>query len=193
MKVLVRGGSISAGIGIIDSYVEILKRNIAFCNIEFINKSEVNATTFDCIETFYSDIDLIKPDILMLHFGIDDAYFPVYRSEFKENLVQSIRLARIRFNPEIILLTSHPFDNQYDMDMINIYYRTIREVALDLKCHLLPIHTYWWGFLYENQKNIHDYIQTDCRYPNEKGHMLYADAIIPILTRIIKNLSEEKY
>ena len=96
---------------------------------------------------FDEDIDVYAPDILMIHFGIDDAYQPVYRSEFKENLVQIVRLARKRFNPEIILLTSHPFDNQYEMEMIYIYYRVIREVAVDLSCDLIPVHAYWAGLL----------------------------------------------
>jgi hypothetical protein len=74
----------------------------------------------------------------MLHF---------YRSEFQENLVQMIRLARLRFNPVIFLATSHTFDNPHDMDAVYIFYRSLRIVASDLGCELIPVRSYWAGYL----------------------------------------------
>lgn len=174
---LVRGGSIPAGFGVKSSYIDILKHR--YTQIDIINRSRVKDNSFQGVWTFNEDIDVFAPDILMIHFGIDDAYQPVYRSEFKENLVQIVRLARKRFNPEIILLTSHPFDNQYEMEMIYIYYRVIREVAVDLSCDLIPVHSYWAGEIEEKGLHTSDYIQQDSRYPNEAGHEVYAKAIIP--------------
>lgn len=183
IKLLVRGGSISAGYGVKNSYVDIIAQR--YPQIEIINNSRIKDNSFQGIWTFYDDIDAYSPDILMIHFGIDDAYQPVYRSEFKENLVQIVRLARKRFNPEIILLTSHPFVNQYEMDMIYIYYRVIREVAIDLSCILIPVHSFWAGEIEEKGLHIQDFIQMDCRYPNEEGHKLYAKAIFPKLDNIM--------
>ena len=174
-KILIRGGSIPAGYGVNRSYVDIIQEKVH--GVEIINRSRVRDNSFQGVWTFYDDIDIFKPDIFMLHFGIDDAYQPVYRSEFKENLVQIVRLARKRFNPEIILLTSHPFENPYDMEMIYIYYRVIREVAVDLQCDMIPVHVYWMGFIEEQGKDISEYLLEDCRYPNERGHELYADAV----------------
>jgi lysophospholipase L1-like esterase len=183
MRLLVRGGSISAGYGVVRSYVDIITNR--FQNIEIINCSRVKDDSFQGVWTFNEDIDIFKPDILLLHFGIDDAYRPVYRSEFKENLVQLVRLARKRFNPEIILLTSHPFKNQDEMEMIYIYYRVIREVAVDLICELIPVHVYWAGILEERGLNISDLLQDDYRYPTEQGHELYAEAIINRLSDML--------
>ncbi len=174
--VLIRGGSIPAGYGVQRSYVDILREKLNI--VEIINQSRIKDTSFQGVRTFDEDIEIYKPNIVVLHFGIDDAYYPVYRSEFKENLVQIIRLLRKRFNPEIILLTSHPFDNPYDMEMIYIYYRVIREVAVDLNCDMVPVHVYWIGALEEKCASLTDYVQQDCRYPNECGHELYAEAIL---------------
>jgi hypothetical protein len=182
-KLLIRGGSIAAGFGVKRNYVDIVQDTIR--GVEVINRSRHKDTSFQGIWTFYEDIDQFKPDILALHFGVDDAYNPVYRSEFKENLVQIIRLARKRFNPEIILLTSHPFENQYEMEMIYIYYRVIREVAVDCSCELVPVHVFWAGAIEEKGLMINDLVQEDCRYPNEKGHALYADAFITKLRHLI--------
>jgi lysophospholipase L1-like esterase len=175
-KILIRGGSIPAGYGVKRTYVDIISENLG--DVETINRSTIKDTSFQGVWTFQEDIDVYKPDILVLHFGIDDAYQPVYRSEFKENLVQIIRLARKRFNPEIILLTSHPFENPYDMEMIYIYYRVIREVAVDLNCDLVPVHVCWIGTLEEQGTVLSDYVQADCRYPNERGHELYAETVV---------------
>ncbi len=183
IKLLIRGGSIPAGYGVKISYVDIIK--IHYPHLEIINRSRIKENSFQGIWTFNDDIEEYAPDILMLHFGIDDAYQPVYRSEFKENLVQIVRLARKRFGPEIILLTSHPFENQYEMEMIYMYYRVIREVALDLSCELVPVHSYWAGEIEEKGLLTEDFLQEDCRYPNEAGHELYAKATIPKIDSIL--------
>src|SRR4030042_3890437 len=183
---LIRGGSIPAGYGVKRSYVDIL--HDTFPEIELINHSRIKDTSFHGVWTFYEDIDAFRPDILMLHFGIDDAYNPVYRSEFKENLVQIVRLARKRFDPEIILLTSHPFENIYEMGMIYMYYRVIREVSMDLACQLVPIHAFWLGGLEERGLKVYDFVQEDYRYPNQRGHELYAEAVLTKLKETISCL-----
>ena len=184
MKIVVRGGSIPAGYGVTRSYVDILKEE--YPNIDIINNSRYKDTSFQGVWTFNEDIDKFSPNILMLHFGVDDAYHPVYRSEFKENLVQIVRLARKRFDPEIILLTSHPFENHYEMEMIYIYYRVIREVALDLYCDLISVHSFWAGELEEKGLEMSKFLQNDIRYPNEAGHELYANSIIPRINDLIR-------
>lgn len=182
-RLLVRGGSIAAGFGVTRNYVDIVSGVVT--GIEVINRSRYKDTSFQGIWSFYDDIDAFRPDILALHFGMDDAYNPVYRSEFKENLVQIVRLARKRFDPKIILLTSHPFENHYEMEMIYIYYRTIREVATDCNCEMVPVHVYWAGVIEDRGLRIRDFVQEDCRYPDERGHALYAEALIAKLRRMI--------
>ena len=81
--------------------------------------------------------------------SFDDAFQCVYRSEFQENLVQMIRLARLRFNPIVFLATSHTFDDPCDMATVNIFYRSLKIVASDMNCELIPVHHYWAGYLEE--------------------------------------------
>lgn len=176
-KILVRGGSIAAGCGVKTNYADILRRRYLHRNVEIINRSRKGETSFDGVDSFYEDIARSRPGILMLHFGIDDAYAAVYRSEFKENLVRSIRLARERFEPVVFLLTSQPFEDPCEMDAVHIYYRTIREVALDLGCRLIPVHTHWAGYLEESGLHHADLVQADVRLPNERGHVFIADIV----------------
>lgn len=177
MRILIRGGSIAAGSGVSKGYADILAERLAPYGIEIINRSRYRETSFDGIWTFNEDIEPLKPDILLLNFGIDDAFHPVYRSEFQENLVQIIRRARKLFNPRIILATSHTFDDPYEMDAVNIYYRSLRIIAEDLLCELIPIHSLWAGYIYEKALNSSELCLADTRYPNEAGHKIFADII----------------
>jgi hypothetical protein len=185
MKLLIRGGSISAGYGVTRSYVDILRDYYAPRGLEIINRSRAKETSFDGILSFYDDIDPFRPEYLALHFGIDDAFSCVFRSEFKENLVQIIRLARARFDPTVVLLTSHVFDQPSDMDTANMYYRAIREVSIDLECEMIPVHIYWAGYLLGTGFRHADFVQQDSRYPNERGHEIIADAVIQRTDKIL--------
>jgi len=186
LRLLIRGGSIAAGYGVARSYVDILQERYARRGVEIINRSHYRQTSFDGIDYFDQEIDPYRPEMLMIHFGIDDAFFPVYRSEFKENLVRIVRLARQRFDPVILLPTAQTFDNPFDMDAVNIYYRTIREVAVDLACELIPVHTYWAGYLVQHGIQNSALVQEDSRYPNEHGHAVIADALVNVLDRLIQ-------
>lgn len=173
MRLLVRGGSISSGKGVTESYVDMLGITLRSRGIDVINRSRERDSSFEGNRTYYEDIDPFRPEIILLHFGIDDIYRPVYRSEFKENLVQIVRLCRQRFAPEIFLITSQPFDSDYEMQSAGIYYRTIREVAVDLQCHLIPVHYLIFQELDDNSLLLSDILQEDDRLPNEKGHRIF--------------------
>ena len=188
MKLLIRGGSIAAGHGVKKCYADILKESLLKKGIEVINRSRYKETSFDGIGTFNEDIDF-APDILLINFGVDDAFGYVYRSEFQENIVQMIRLARLRFNPVILLATSHTFDNPDDMDAVNIYYRSLRIVASDLHCELIPVHNYWAGYLEEQNLSSKDLVLSDSRYPNERGHQVIAEAIMKWLGNVFDHPS----
>ena len=189
MKLLIRGGSIAAGHGVKKCYADILEESLLKKGIEVINRSRYGETSFDGIGTFNEDIANFKPDILLINFGIDDAFGYVYRSEFQENLVQMIRLARLRFNPVIFLATSHTFDNPNDMDAVNIFYRSLRIVASDLHCELIPVHNYWAGYLEEQNLSSKDLVLSDARYPNERGHQVIAEAMMKSLSKILDHPS----
>lgn len=185
MKILVRGGSISAGCGVTRSYVDILKKHYAPRSLEVINRSRPKETSFDGVETFDQDIAPFQPEYLVVHFGIDDAFSAVYRSEFKENLVRIVRRAQALFDPLVFLATSHPFDREQDMAAVNIYYRTLREVSQDLQCEFIPVHIYWASYLLGNGFSHGDFVQEDSRLPNEKGHEIFAKAMIRGLDRFL--------
>ncbi|MCU0822134.1 MAG: SGNH/GDSL hydrolase family protein [Spirochaetes bacterium] len=184
MKIQIRGGSIAAGKGVNKNYIDILRERLSPYNIDVISTAHLNDNSFDGIWYYFKEIDIHHPDMLILHFGIDDIYAPVYRSEFKENIVQIVRLARRNFNTTILLMTSQPFDSDYEMTSANIYYRALREISLDMNCEYVPVHLYWANYLYENSLKHADFIQDDDRYPNEKGHEIFADCLMKYIEKL---------
>ena len=177
MKLLIRGGSVAAGHAAQRGYADILQNRLRPRGIEVINRSRFQETSFDGIGTFSEDIDAFRPELLLIHFGVDDAFACVYRSEFQENLVQMVRLARERFNPAVFLATCHTFDHPEDMASVDIFYRSLRIVSQDLHCHLIPVHTYWAAYLSEHQLTNAQLVGSDTRYPNKRGHEVIAEAI----------------
>lgn len=185
---LIRGGSIAAGTGVSRGYVDILRPLSEAMGFEVVNRSAERDNSFDGIRTFEDDIVPFAPRVLLIHFGIDDAFFPVYRSEFKENLVRMVRHARELFDPVILLPTSQTFDDPYEMDAVHIYYRTIREVCQDLDCGMIAVHTWWAGYLREHGLKSADLVQKDVRLPNDRGHKVIAEAMVPALGRAMDSV-----
>jgi hypothetical protein len=187
MKLLIRGGSISTGYGVKKGYADILMERLAEKGVAVINRSRYRETSFDGIRTFDQDIGAFRPDMLLLHFGIDDAFGYVYRSEFQENMVRIVRRAREQFHPAVFLATSQTFGNPHDMDAVSVFYRSLQIVASDLHCILIPIHSYWAGHLIENRLSHEELLQSDTRYPNEHGHRVIAQVMIASLRHFFSN------
>ncbi|MCX7982340.1 MAG: SGNH/GDSL hydrolase family protein [Syntrophales bacterium] len=192
MRLLVRGGSIPAAYGVAKGYVDILKEKECGNRLDIVNRSRFRETSFDASRTFYTDILPFRPQILLLQFGVDDAFAGVYRSEFQENLVQVIRLARSLFDPIILLATAQTFDNPVTMEAVEIYYRSLRIIATDLHCHLIPVHLYWAGYLAENSLQTEDLTLGDERYLNQKGHFIMADVIGRWIDQVLLRYPESR-
>jgi lysophospholipase L1-like esterase len=185
MRILIRGGSIAAGYGVKEGYADIVKNWCASRGIEFIKRSRFNENSFDGVETFDEDITPFKPDVLIIHFGLDDAFGCVYKSEFKENLVRMVKRSREQFNPVIIIPTSQTFENSAYMQPAYFYYQIIRDVCNDLDCAMVAVHSCWNGRIIENGLRHADLVQENVLYPNEQGHKIFAEALINRLECIV--------
>ncbi|MEJ5363412.1 MAG: SGNH/GDSL hydrolase family protein [Spirochaetota bacterium] len=174
--ICIRGGAIPAGHNVTTSYVDLLEHDPAFQHHTFKNISKLGDSSFEGVWQF-EEVLSCKPDIIILHFGMDDIYRPVYKSEFKENLVRMVQKARALLIEKIIFPTLHIVDDKSQMEAFEIYTRLIREVAFDLHCSLATVHLEWMNYCYVTGNSISTLLSEDSRYPNEKGHALIAEAI----------------
>jgi hypothetical protein len=183
-RILIRGGSIAAGQGVRRGYADILGEWCEARGMELINCSRVGENSFDAVRTFHEDIAPVRPDILIIHFGLDDAFGCVYKSEFKENLVRIVSLTRSQGSPLIIMPTSQAFESRWYMEPAYFYYRIISDVCRDLSCEMIPIHALWNGLVMEGQLAYSDLVQANVLYPGEQGHEIFAEAIISRLETV---------
>lgn len=183
--ICIRGGSISAGHLVTQSYVDVLTHDEILNNHTIINISNVGDSSFEGVWQF-DRILLHKPDILIIHFGMDDIFRPVYRSEFKENLVRMVQKAREASINTIILVTLHLVQNPHLMERVEAITNTVREVAFDMHCYLATVHIEWMNYLYETGNSLTTLLTNDERYPNELGHKLIAQAIKRKLNSILQ-------
>jgi lysophospholipase L1-like esterase len=130
------------------------------------------------VRSFEHDIAPFSPRLLIVHFGIDDAFGCVYKSEFKENLVRMVRSARACSDPVIIMPTSQSFESSYYMQPARFYYQIIRDVCVDLGCAMVPVHACWNRIVAEAGMTHADLVQQNVLYPNEQGHAVFAKALI---------------
>jgi hypothetical protein len=65
----------------------------------------------------------------------------------------------------------------------------LRIVVSDLHCELIPAHNYWAGYLEEQNISSKDLVLSDCRYPNERGHQVIAEAMMTRLSKILDHPS----
>lgn len=177
-RLLIRGGNIAAGYHVSRGYADILRDWCAERGIEFYHCARPGENSFDAVRTFHEDIAPFNPDILIIHFGLDDAFGCVYKSEFKENLVQLARRSRAHFHPVIIMPTSQPFENPSYMHPAYFYYQIIRDVCRDLNCEMVPVHAHWNALVMEQELKHSELVQENVLYPNERGHEIFAEALL---------------
>jgi lysophospholipase L1-like esterase len=159
-------------------YADILKDWCRPQGVELVNRSRPGDTSFDGVRSFQEDIAPFRPRLLIIHFGIDDAFGCVYKSEFKENLVRMVRSARACCDPVVIMPTSQSFESSYYMQPAYFYYQIIRDVCVDLGCEMVPVHSCWNRILQEEGLAHADLVQKNVLNPNERGHAIFAEALI---------------
>lgn len=137
------------------------------------------------MRSFEHDIAPFSPRLLIIHFGIDDAFGCVYKSEFKENLVRLVRRARARCDPVMVMPTSQSFESSYYMQPAYFYYQIIHDVCVDLGCEMVPVHACWNRMVEEQEMTYADLVQQNVLYPNERGHAIFAKALIKRLEMIV--------
>ncbi len=174
-KIVIRGSSIALGFNSTVSYVDILRDHLSG-NHTIINISNMCDSSFQGVWHF-EEVLSHKPDIIIIHFGMEDIFRPVYKSEFKENLVRMVQKARSVSIEKIIFPTLHIIDDQNLLEAFEIYTRLIREVAFDLYCHLATVHLEWMNYCYVTGNPVTTLLSYDPCYPNERGHALIASSI----------------
>lgn len=153
------------------------------------NSSGNGRTTRQALEIMQYEVLSKTPDILIIQFGLNDCNIwadahgvpRVTEAAFMANLAEMAWRAKVADTPEIFLVTNHPScmqDLGYNRRN-NMYNCRIREVYRDSEVHLLDMEKVF------EAKCCSDCLLKDGLHLNNKGHILYFNAIHPIIKKAI--------
>ena len=174
--------------------------------IYFFNRGISNETTRQGLERFPRDVQVLKPTIITLQFGLNDCNcwdtdkgLPrVSERAYEANLVEMIARARVFGAEKIILSTNHPTLRHRVLasgttleDRRKEYNNIVRQVAAEEEVTLCDMESVF--------EALETYLYPRCFYLNQmfcisgiEGHKTYAAAIFEKLKKAIDLIVSEK-
>lgn len=175
-----------------------------------INAGVGGNTTADAAARFEHDVLSSNPDLVIMQFGLNDAAVDVWRDpkdttprvaldQYEKNLRQMTATLKEK-HIRIILMTPNPLcwtpkmremygrppydpkDPQGFDILVKNYVAAVRKIAADLHVPLVDVHA-------EYQKHFNDpkrsaaMLLPDGVHPNDQGHAIVADLLIPVILK----------
>ncbi|MDA3924073.1 MAG: exo-alpha-sialidase [Kiritimatiellae bacterium] len=189
-------------------------------SITVINAGISSNTTRDAKKRLARDVLDLKPSIVVMQFGINDSAIDVWKtppasqpriplSDFKENLRDMIRQCRER-KAIVILMTTNPLRwtpklkdlygkppyrvdivDGFDSPSLALYNNAILQVSQELKANLVNIHAAYPEFAEEHKTDI-DGLLLDGMHPNDLGHQLVTEQLMPLIERFVRDNEKRK-
>ncbi|PCI06548.1 MAG: hypothetical protein COB81_00155 [Flavobacteriaceae bacterium] len=141
------------------------------------------------------EVIALKPDVVFIEFGINDAYIPyqISLSQSKKNLIFIIESIQNSIpNVEIILQTTNPVANMgHEKDWpatrpkLEAYYKSYNEIANSKKLVLIDNYPNWLELFKKDRSTFVNYV-TDGVHPNLAA---YREIVLP---EIKKSLLKDK-
>ena len=177
-------------------------------------------TTRDAKKRLMRDVLELKPRIVVMQFGINDSAIDVWKkppaskpriplSEFKDNLRGMIRQCRER-KASVILMTTNPLRwtpklkalygkppyrvdavDGFDAPSLALYNNAIVQLSQELKVPLVDIHTVYPEFAEAHNTDIYGLL-LDGMHPNDLGHQLVAEQLMPQIEKIVSDDEKRK-
>ena len=180
-KLLILGGSISAGYGLKESenWVQLLENSFrkAGQELQIINSSISGDTTIGGLSRIESDLEEHKPNYVLVELGGNDALRGYPINKIKSNLLKIIDASFVaKANPIIMQIRIPPnYGKNYVAAFENIY----SEIAEEKN---IPILT----FLLEKVALNKSLMQLDGIHPNQKAQQIIASQVEQELLSILK-------
>lgn len=174
-----------------------------------VNAGVGGNTTQEALKRFDRDVLRHRPRLLVIQFGINDSAVDVWKQppataarvplpEYLSNLRSMIRIAREQ-QIQVILMTPNPLrwtaklkerygrppydpaaEDGFESATLRPYVVALRELAAELKVPLVDVHAAYPDFAGKHQTTV-DGLLLDGMHPNDLGHQLVAELLIPVL------------
>jgi len=146
-------------------------------------------------DRFQHDVLDYHPDVVIMQYGINDSYVDhggpdgesrISLPSYYENLTYMLTAMKDA-GIKVVLMTPNPFDSRLETwrnDRLALYAVQMRRVAKENDVFLVDV----WK-LFENRLNkskAHSQLLLDGVHPTDKGHKIVADALTPVVMRLLK-------
>lgn len=208
MKILFQGDSITdchrkreiysdLGEGYVVYTVDNLKKEFPEIDFEFLNRGISGNRTEDLLARLDEDLIALQPDIVTILIGVNDTwhrfshYIETTAEMFLDNYDKILRRVKSETNAKIIILEPFLLYNmEKDMMRSDLDEKIdrVRQLALEYADAFVPLDAL---FVAANLNGIpNESLSPDGVHPGEEGKRLIANALTPVLSKFIKDLSE---
>ena len=171
-------------------------------------------TTADARARFERDVLARHPRIVVMQFGINDACMRIYKkppetacrvslADYEENLRAMIGAARAH-GIKVVLMTTNPLRwtdelrgyygrapylpesvDGFESPFLSHYNECVRRLAAELRVPLVDINAVFLGAARRSGQPVEHWL-LDGMHPNDDGHQLVTDALLPVLRAELK-------
>ena len=179
-KILFLGDSLTAGYGIekFQAFPTLIDKKLkekGYKNIKVINGGISGSTSASALSRLKWYLK-IKPDIMILARGANDGLRGLSVSELRKNLTACIQLAKE--NNIIIVLAGMRMPPNYGAAYTKSFFQIFGEVSKEQNVPLIP-------FLLKDVAGIPDLNIPDGIHPNEAGHKIVAQTVLPYIIKLL--------
>ncbi len=161
--------------GYLDFLKELLHNKYPESIVDIINRGIPGDTADGGLNRLKGHVINDKPDLVLVQFGLNDAFSGYAVDHFKNSILGIIAGIREQTSAEILLMTSSALEG-HDWLMTEKYYIALEEVADEESVPLAKVHTYWEQKISEGT-DFRSLVQHDLVHPTEEGYQLMAEAV----------------
>jgi lysophospholipase L1-like esterase len=172
-----------------DDMLKLTKTNLSrvYDSNVVLNNISVGGTesSWGASQAKINDIKATNPDLLFLHFGVNDAGSKVLPLSYYDNM-ELIISSLIAYNPNIeigLLSFASPNPNIYDGEILDKYQARLVKLGTEYKNNVVLIDVYQISKDLLKNKDYYDLTANGINHPNDYTTRVYVQAI---LTQLIK-------
>ncbi|MBX3448816.1 MAG: exo-alpha-sialidase [Planctomycetaceae bacterium] len=189
-------------------------------SLRIANRGVGGSTTTAGLDRLKAEIADLNAKVVVIQFGINDSAADVWRTPpettprvSREKFVANLRdmIEQVRANGgRPILMTANPLrwidktrelygkppydpnaEDGFDKPFLQSYNAAVRELAAETNVPLLDVHHLFLSAAKAEGKPVDDWL-LDGTHPNDRGHELIANALVPLLRETIKSPANRK-
>ncbi len=183
VKIAALGDSLTygwmVGKGYLDFLKEMINEKYPSSMPDIIKRGVPGDTAGGGLHRLNSDVIKFDPDIVLVQFGLNDAFSGYSADSFKNNIISIIIHVREQTDAEVLLMTSSALEGN-DWLMVEKFYTALKEISEEESVPIALVHEYWEQKISEGT-DYQSLVQSDMVHPTELGYCLMAEAVAKIL------------